>query len=275
MAEKVRADVALVQRNLCESRERAQSAIMEGRVFIGDRRVNKASEMIGIDEALTLKTSQNEYVSRGALKLEKAIRVFGANLEKKVIMDIGSSTGGFTDICLRNGASRVYSIDVGYGQLDWKLRNDPRVTVMERTNARYLEADMFPERPTVTVMDVSFISIRLILPVAAGIMGDEGVFYTLIKPQFEAGRERIGKNGVVRDPETHRDVLNSIIAFTEKMGWQTVRLDYSPITGPKGNIEFLAEIRKDIGEQDAVTPDIVDSVVEDAHRKMTHSQMNG
>ena len=176
MAEKVRADVALVQQNLCESRERAQSAIMEGRVFIGDRRVNKASEMIGIDEALTLKTSQNEYVSRGALKLEKAIRVFGANLEKKVIMDIGSSTGGFTDICLRNGASRVYSIDVGYGQLDWKLRNDPRVTVMERMNARYLEADMFPERPTVTVMDVSFISIRLILPVAAGIMGDEGVF---------------------------------------------------------------------------------------------------
>lgn len=275
MAEKVRADVALVQQNLCESRERAQSAIMEGRVFIGDRRVNKASEMIGIDEALTLKTSQNEYVSRGALKLEKAIRVFGANLEKKVIMDIGSSTGGFTDICLRNGASRVYSIDVGYGQLDWKLRNDPRVTVMERMNARYLEADMFPERPTVTVMDVSFISIRLILPVAAGIMGDEGVFYTLIKPQFEAGRERIGKNGVVRDPETHRDVLNSIVAFTEKMGWRTVRLDYSPITGPKGNIEFLAEIRKDSGQQDAVTPDIVDSVVEDAHRKMTNSQMNG
>ena len=275
MAEKTRADVALVRLQLCESRERAQAAIMEGRVFLGDRRINKASEMIGEEEILTLKSPQIEYVSRGALKLEKAVRVFNADLNGKTVMDIGSSTGGFTDVCLRNSAAHVYSIDVGYGQLDWKLRNDPRVTVMERTNARYLKPESFETRPSVTVMDVSFISIRLILPVAAEIMGPEGVFYTLIKPQFEAGRERIGKNGVVRDPETHRDVLNSIVAFTEKMGWRTVRLDYSPITGPKGNIEFLAEIRKDSGQQDAVTPDIVDSVVEDAHRKMTNSQMNG
>ena len=172
MADKIRADVALVQQLLCESRERAQAAIMEGRVFLAEKRINKASELIGSEEVLTLKTAENEYVSRGALKLEKAVRVFGADLAGKVVMDIGSSTGGFTDVCLRNGAAHVYSIDVGYGQLDWKLRNDPRVTVMERTNARYLEPDMFPQRPSVTVMDVSFISIRLILPVAAGIMGD-------------------------------------------------------------------------------------------------------
>ena len=191
LADKIRADVALVRQGLCESRERAQAAIMEGRVFLGEKRINKASEPVGNDELLTLKTGESDYVSRGALKLEKAIRVFGADLSGKTVMDIGSSTGGFTDVCLRSGAAHVYSIDVGYGQLDWKLRNDSRVTVMERTNARYLEPDMFPDRPSVTVMDVSFISIRLILPVAAGIMGDSGVFYTLIKPQFEAGLEHL------------------------------------------------------------------------------------
>lgn len=268
MAEKMRADVALVRQQLCESRERAQAAIMEGRVFLAEKRINKASEMIGDGEILTLKTAESEYVSRGALKLEKAIRVFNADLAGKVVMDIGSSTGGFTDVCLRSGASRVYSIDVGYGQLDWKLRNDPRVTVMERTNARYLEQDMFPERPSVTVMDVSFISIRLILPVAAGIMGDNGVFYTLIKPQFEAGREHVGKNGVVRDRATHCNVLNGIIRFTEQMGWNTVAMDYSPITGPKGNIEFLAEIRKQDGTTAAFTEEKVNALVSQAHEMM-------
>lgn len=271
MADKIRADIALVQQQLCESRERAQAAIMEGRVFIGERRINKASESIGSQEVLTLKFPETEYVSRGALKLEKAVRVFGAELKDRVIMDIGSSTGGFTDVCLRNGARKVYSIDVGYGQLDWKLRNDPRVTVMERTNARYLEESMFPEKPEITVMDVSFISIRLILPAAAGIMGDKGVFYTLIKPQFEAGRENVGKNGVVRDPETHKSVLADINAFTEQMGWYTVNLDYSPITGPKGNIEFLAEIRKNDGEKKGITPEKIDAVVNEAHERMTRS----
>ena len=183
-------------------------------------------------------------------------------------MDIGSSTGGFTDVCLRSGAAHVYSIDVGYGQLDWKLRNDSRVTVMERTNARYLEPDMFPQRPSVTVMDVSFISIRLILPVAAGIMGDGGVFYTLIKPQFEAGREHVGKNGVVRDPETHRDVLEGIVRFTEEMGWRTVAMDYSPITGPKGNIEFLAEIRKQDGTREPFPAEKIHALVSQAHEQM-------
>ena len=268
MAEKRRADVALVQQMLCESRERAQSAIMEGRVFLGGKRINKASEMIGDDETLTLKEDDHEYVSRGALKLEKAIRVFGADLKDKVIMDIGASTGGFTDICLRNGAAHVYSIDVGYGQLDWKLRNNPKVTVMERTNARYLEPDMFQDPPDVTVMDVSFISIRLILPAAASIMGDEGVFYTLIKPQFEAGREHVGKNGVVRDPETHCNVLNGINRFVSSIGWTIVSMDYSPITGPKGNIEFLAEIRKNDRAIKQVTEKDVRVLVTNAHEQM-------
>ena len=271
MADRMRADVALVRQQLCESRERAQAAIMEGRVFLGDRRINKASETIGEDELLTLKTAEHEYVSRGALKLEKAVRVFNADLNGRTVMDIGSSTGGFTDVCLRCGAGRVYSIDVGYGQLDWKLRNDPRVTVMERTNARYLNPGMFSERPTVTVMDVSFISIRLILPAAAEIMGRDGVFYTLIKPQFEAGRERVGKNGVVRDPETHRDVLNEILRFTEEMGWGITALDYSPITGPKGNIEFIAEIRPDDGKRTFITPEHINGIVAEAHERMDRS----
>ena len=268
MADRIRADVALVRQMLCESRERAQAAIMEGRVFLDQRRINKASEMISEGELLTLKTPDNDFVSRGALKLEKAVKVFQADLKGKTIMDIGASTGGFTDVCLRNGAEHVYSIDVGYGQLDWKLRGDPRVTVMERTNARYLEPGMFPVHPEITVMDVSFISIRLILPVAAEIMGRNGVFYTLIKPQFEAGREHVGKNGVVRDPDTHKSVLRDVVQFAEEIGWRVKAMDYSPVTGPKGNIEFLAEIRYNDGSIPCITQEQISEVVEQAHEKM-------
>ena len=271
MTEKERVDAALVRTGLFPSREKAQAAIMAGQIYIGERKVNKPSEPLREGEELILRKPQVEYVSRGALKLEKAVRVFEADLKGRVIMDIGSSTGGFTDVCLRNGARIVYSIDVGYGQLDWKLRNDPRVTVMERTNARFLESGMFSDKPEITVMDVSFISIRLILPAAAEIMGDQGVFYTLIKPQFEAGRENVGKNGVVRDPEIHRSVISNIVAFTEQMGWCTVNLDYSPITGPKGNIEFLAEIRKQDGNRMSITSDKIHAVVNEAHESMIHS----
>jgi len=268
MSEKIRADVLLVQQGKCDSRERAQAAIMEGRVFLGDKRINKPSESVPAESDLFLKEPANEYVSRGGLKLEKAIRVFQADLKDRIIMDIGSSTGGFTDVCLKNGAKLVYSIDVGYGQLDWKLRNDPRVVVMERTNARYLEEGMFPEKPCVTVMDVSFISIRMILPAAARIMGEQGVFYTLIKPQFEAGRQLVGKNGVVRSEKTHEDVLEGIASFTEEMGWCVKKLDFSPITGPKGNIEFLAEIRKKQAEDEPFPHSRIHQVVEEAHAQM-------
>ena len=266
MAEKRRADVLLVENHLCDSRERAQAAIMEGRVYIGEKRINKPSEMISAEEMPTIRESEHDYVSRGALKLEKAIRVFHADLKGKTVMDIGASTGGFTDVCLREGAAHVYSIDVGYGQLDWKLRNDPRVTVMERTNARYLEPSMFPVRPQITVMDVSFISIRLILPAAVRVMGESGVFYSLIKPQFEAGRDRVGKNGVVRDPDAHIEVLNQMIRFAEEMDWHVCALDFSPITGPKGNIEFLAEIRKKAPESDVRLQ--VEDLVASAHHMM-------
>ena len=264
----MRADVALVSRGLCESREKAQASIMAGLVYVGERKILKASESVKPEDELTLRGHAHPFASRGGLKLEKAIRSFGADLTGKVCMDIGAATGGFTDVCLRNGASHVYAIDVGYGQFDWKLRNDPRVTVMERTNARYLTHEQVPLHPTVTVMDVSFISIRLILPVAAGIMGDEGVFYTLIKPQFEAGRERVGKKGVVRDPKVHEDVLQEIVAFAPTFGWQVQALDYSPITGPEGNIEFLAKITRKQSDAEPCTQESIHELVSRAHAEM-------
>ena len=271
MNEKERVDTALVARGHFTSREKAQAAIMAGQVFIGERKVLKPSEPLRTGEELILRKPKIEYVSRGALKLEKAIRVFKADLKDKVVLDIGASTGGFTDVSLHCGARKVYSVDVGYGQLDWRLRNDPRVIVMERTNARYLTADMLEETPDITVMDVSFISIRTILPTAGELMGKEGVFYTLIKPQFEAGRGKVGKKGVVRDPATHEDVLNGIVSFAEKNGWQVVNLDFSPIKGPEGNIEFLAEIRRHEIDLPMVTEDKVHRVVTEAHQKMKGS----
>ena len=268
MSDKMRADVALVSRGLCESREKAQASIMAGLVYVGERKILKASESVKPEDELTLRGHAHPFASRGGLKLEKAIRSFGADLTGKVCMDIGAATGGFTDVCLQSGARHVYAIDVGYGQFDWKLRNDPRVTVMERTNARYLTQEQVPLHPTVTVMDVSFISIRLILPVAAGIMGDEGVFYTLIKPQFEAGRDRVGKKGVVRDLKVHEDVLREIVDFVPTFGWQVQALDYSPITGPEGNIEFLAKITKKRSDTEPFSPDVIRELVSRAHDEM-------
>ena len=268
MSDRQRADVALVERGLCESREKAQAAIMAGQVFIGQKRVDKASEAVRAEDALEVRAPAHPYVGRGGLKLEKAVQAFGADLSGKVCMDIGCATGGFTDVCLQQGAAHVYAIDVGYGQFDWKLRQDERVTLMERTNARYLTSGMFPLHPTVTVMDVSFISIRLILPAAAAIMGSEGVFYTLIKPQFEAGRGKVGKNGVVRDPRIHEEVLRSLRDDCPSFGLTLCRLDYSPITGPKGNIEFLAEIRSAESGLPAVEDSRIRETVKTAHEHL-------
>ena len=241
-AKKVRADVALVERGLAESREKAQALIMSGVVYIDEDQVTKASQNIKPEDNLLVRGAAHPYVSRGGLKLEKAIKVFSCDVTGVTAMDLGASTGGFTDVLLQNGAKHVYSIDVGFGQLDWRIRNDPRVTVMERTNARAITADMFPERPTLAVMDVSFISIKLILPAACQILGSEGRFLTLIKPQFEAGRERVGKKGVVSDPDVHFDVVRSIVDFVPTIGWRAQALDFSPIRGPEGNIEFLADL---------------------------------
>lgn len=268
MSDKQRADVALVERGLCESRVKAQAEIMAGTVYVGERRINKASEMVKPEDDLLIRGSANPFASRGGLKLEKAIRSFEADLTGRICMDIGAATGGFTDVCLQNGAAHVYAIDVGYGQFAWKLRNDPRVTLMERTNARHLTPDMVPLHPTVTVMDVSFISIKLILPVAAAIMGEEGVFYTLIKPQFEAGRDRVGKKGVVRDPQVHMDVLREIVEFAPSFGWLVQALDYSPIKGPEGNIEFLAKIVPAASAAEAVSDEDIQALVRRAHEEM-------
>lgn len=273
MNEKERADIALVKRGLAPSRERAQAMIMAGEIYIGEKKIQKSSEMIRPEDSLIVRGDTLRYVSRGAHKLEKAVQVFGADLNNRIVMDIGASTGGFTDICLRCGAKHVYAIDVGYGQLDWNLRNNPRVTVMERTNARYLTADMFDELPDTTVMDVSFISIRLILPAAFRVMGEKGRVYTLIKPQFEAGRDKIGKNGVVRNPETHMNILKDIIMFAENNDLHVYQLDYSPITGPEGNIEFLAEIYKKTADCELISDEQISAVVSKAHRTLLHGSV--
>lgn len=269
MSDKKRVDVALVERGLAQSREKAQALVMSGVVYIGENKVDKASAQVTPEDELIVRQTGTGYVSRGALKLEKGLAVFGVEAKDRVAMDLGASTGGFTDVLLQNGAAHVYAIDVGYGQLDWKLRNDPRVTVMERTNARYLTADDLPLRPTLGVMDVSFISITKILPAAAAIMGENGEFISLIKPQFEAGRDRVGKKGVVRDAQVHLDVVKEILHFIDAdMGWTVQNLSFSPIKGPEGNIEFLVHILPKERATHSVTEQEAAEVVRQAHESL-------
>lgn len=269
MSDKKRVDVALVERGLAQSREKAQALVMSGVVYIGENKVDKASAQVMPEDELIVRQTGTGYVSRGALKLEKGLAVFGVEAKDRVAMDLGASTGGFTDVLLQNGAAHVYAIDVGYGQLDWKLRNDPRVTVMERKNARYLTADDLPLRPTLGVMDVSFISITKILPAAAAIMGENGEFISLIKPQFEAGRDRVGKKGVVRDAQVHLDVVKEILHFIDAdMGWTAQNLSFSPIKGPEGNIEFLVHILPKERATHSVTEQEAAEVVRQAHESL-------
>ena len=269
MSDKKRVDVALVERGLAQSREKAQALVMSGVVYIGENKVDKASAQVMPEDELIVRQTGTGYVSRGALKLEKGLAVFGVEAKDRVAMDLGASTGGFTDVLLQNGAAHVYAIDVGYGQLDWKLRNEPRVTVMERTNARYLTADDLPLRPTLGVMDVSFISITKILPAAAAIMGENGEFISLIKPQFEAGRDRVGKKGVVRDAQVHLDVVKEILHFIDAdMGWTAQNLSFSPIKGPEGNIEFLVHILPKERATHSVTEQEAAEVVRQAHESL-------
>lgn len=269
MSDKKRVDVALVERGLAQSREKAQALVMSGVVYIGENKVDKASAQVTPEDELVVRQTGTGYVSRGALKLEKGLAVFSVEAKDRVTMDLGASTGGFTDVLLQNGAAHVYAIDVGYGQLDWKLRNDPRVTVMERTNARYLTADDLPLRPTLGVMDVSFISITKILPAAAAIMGENGEFISLIKPQFEAGRDRVGKKGVVRDAQVHLDVVKEILHFIDAdMGWTAQNLSFSPIKGPEGNIEFLVHILPKERATHSVTEQEAAEVVRQAHESL-------
>jgi 23S rRNA (cytidine1920-2'-O)/16S rRNA (cytidine1409-2'-O)-methyltransferase len=240
-SDKERLDILLVEQGYFESREKAKAAIMAGLVFANEEPVDKAGMKISRAAILKVKGAVHPYVSRGGLKLEKAIKLFEIDLQDAVMLDIGASTGGFTDCALQHGASYVYAVDVGYNQLDWSLRNHERVNVMERTNFRFTKVeDLTGPKPDFATIDVSFISLRIILPPLKAILGEHGGVIALIKPQFEAGREKVGKSGVVRDPDVHAEVLSRVLAFAAETGLFLQGLTYSPITGGEGNIEFLA-----------------------------------
>jgi len=245
---KKRLDVLMVEQGLAESRQKAQAIIMAGQVFSGDRRMDKAGLALDENTPLEVRGQTLRYVSRGGLKLEKAMACFPISLEGKVAADIGASTGGFTDCMLQNGASKVYAVDVGYGQLAWSLRSDPRVVCLERTNARYLSTEQIPEPLDFASIDVSFISLKLILPALRALMKEDGQVAALIKPQFEAGREKVGKKGVVRDPAVHLEVLEQFLVHAAEGGFTVKGIDFSPIRGPEGNIEYLGYLSACPGE---------------------------
>ncbi|MBR6147982.1 MAG: TlyA family RNA methyltransferase [Lachnospiraceae bacterium] len=249
---KERLDVLLVNRGLASSREKAKTIIMSGDVFVNGQREDKAGSTFDDKCDIEVRGNKLRYVSRGGLKLEKAVNEFGLSFDGMTCMDIGASTGGFTDCMLQNGAKKVYSIDVGHGQLDWKLRNDERVICMEKTNFRYIKPEDIGEKIDFASCDVSFISLTKILLAARALLKDEGRMVLLIKPQFEAGREKVGKKGVVRDEAVHVEVIEKIVRFADICGFDILRLDYSPIKGPEGNIEYLIYIRKDSSEDERV-----------------------
>ena len=241
---KIRLDQYLVQHGLIQSRERAKAMIMSGVVFVNEQKVDKAGEMIKEDAKVEVRGHDIGYVSRGGLKLEKAMNHFGVELDGRVCMDVGASTGGFTDCMLQNGAVKVYSIDVGYGQLDWKLRNDPRVVCMEKTNIRYVLPEDIQEPAQFSSIDVSFISLTKVLLPVRNLLTEDGEIVCLIKPQFEAGREKVGKKGVVRDPAVHLEVIEKVIAYASSIALEPRHLSFSPIKGPEGNIEYLLHLKK-------------------------------
>ena len=249
-----RLDQRLTELGLAESREKAKATIMSGLVYVNGQKSDKPGTPVSDDARIEVRGAACPWVSRGGFKLAKALEAFEINPAGYVCIDCGASTGGFTDVLLKNGAARVYAVDVGYGQLAWQLRQDSRVVVMERTNARNLTPDMFPEQMDIGVMDVSFISIRLILPPLHGLLKPGGEVVCLIKPQFEAGRADVGKKGVVRDRAVHERVLREMVEFFPEAGYALQGLDYSPVRGPEGNIEYLAYLKRDAGS--AIEPDL-------------------
>lgn len=268
---KERVDVLLVQQKLFETREQAKRGVMAGLVYDEkNERYDKPGEKVADTKIFHLKGEGNRYVSRGGLKLEKALQVFDVDMRDKILLDIGSSTGGFTDVALQNGAIKSYALDVGYNQLSWKLRQNPKVIVMERTNFRYSKAADFTEGvPTFATIDVSFISLKLILPVLRTILAAHGDVVALIKPQFEAGRELVGKKGIVRDPQVHQKVLLEILTFAFEEGYSVEELDFSPITGGEGNIEFLVHLRWHPEEKRMnVSETEIQAVVQQAHETL-------
>lgn len=267
MSEKKRLDVLLTERGLQESRQRAQAVIMSGEVFVNGQRVDKPGTAVAEDAQIEVRGGTLAYVSRGGLKLEKAMAAFPIDLNGAVCADIGASTGGFTDCMLQNGAVKVYAVDVGYGQLAWKLRTDERVVNMERTNIRNVTPDALAEPIEFFSVDVSFISLHHIFPVAQAITTPDAMGVCLVKPQFEAGREKVGKNGVVRDPATHREVLHNAMGYAAANGFAVRGLDFSPVKGPEGNIEYLMFVQK--SDEPAVLDDsVAEQVVAASHSSL-------
>ena len=266
---KERLDVLLVKKGLASSREKAKAIIMSGIVFVDGQREDKAGSTFDEKQEIIVKGKTLKYVSRGGLKLEKAMKNFDIVLKDKVCMDVGASTGGFTDCMLQNGAVKVYSVDVGHGQLDWKLRNDERVVCMERTNMRYMTEDDIDEKASFVSIDVSFISLTKILPAVYRILNTGGEVVALIKPQFEAGKEKVGKKGVVRDSAVHKEVIEKIHNFVLEQGFSVIDITFSPVKGPEGNIEYLIYIRKSEHPEDMSHTDISSLVAQ------SHQQLNG
>ena len=265
---KERLDVLLVEKGIISSRERAKTSIMAGEIFVNGQRVDKVGEKVKVTAEILYKGKNMPYVSRGGFKLEKAMQRYPISLEGKVCMDIGASTGGFTDCMLQNGAKKVFAVDVGYGQFAWKLRVDERVVNMERTNIRYVTVDDLGEKLDFASIDVSFISLKKIMPATISLLKDDGEVVALIKPQFEAGREKIGKKGVVRDIEVHKEVVYGIVDFLLSQELNVLGVSYSPIKGPEGNIEYLVYFTKDKEKVNDFKREEVETVVEASHTEI-------
>ncbi len=267
---KERLDVLLVNMGLAPSREKAKAIIMAGQVYVNGQKEDKAGSTFDIYAPIQVKGSTLKYVSRGGLKLEKSVAAFGIHLAGCVCMDVGASTGGFTDCMLQNGAERVFAVDVGHGQLDWKLRNHERVVCMEKTNIRYVKPEDVGESVDFVSIDVSFISLTKVLEPVKALMKERGQIVCLIKPQFEAGREKVGKKGVVREKSTHEEVIRQVISYARSIGFAVLGLEYSPIKGPEGNIEYLLYLQNTPTEEERMRPDPdVSQLVEISHRELS------
>lgn len=269
MAEtKERIDVLLVTKGIFASRERARAYIMAGQIFVDGQRVDKCGEKVKESSNIEFKGEELPFVSRGGLKLQKAVKNFNIDLNDKVCLDIGASTGGFTDCMLQNGAKKVFSIDVGYGQFAWKLRIDPRVVCMERTNIRYVTPEDLGEYADFASIDVSFISLKKVVPAALNLLNERGRIMALIKPQFEAGREKVGKKGVVREKSTHKEVICGVVDFIKENNLKVITLDYSPIKGPEGNMEYLIYFTKENDYNEIFKYEDIENIVNLAHKEL-------
>ena len=265
---KERLDVLLVKKGFYQSRERAKASIMAGIVYVDGQKSDKAGNMVDEEASITVKENICPYVSRGGLKLEKSMKIWPINLENTLCMDIGASTGGFTDCMLQSGARKVYAVDVGYGQLDYKLRIDERVVNMEKCNIRYLDFDTVEWPLDFISIDVSFISLKLVFPVASKLLGNHGSLVCLVKPQFEAGREQVGKKGIVRDKKVHKEVIENVVKYALDNGLNPVGLTYSPVTGAKGNIEYLLYLSKKPQEEGLVDDTTIENIVNTSHEEL-------